>query len=48
MTKITPEEILEMLDAKKFLSVKKSSHGKGRELKIDIAPLSFMYLEQVL
>ncbi|MBP5177022.1 MAG: alpha amylase C-terminal domain-containing protein, partial [Clostridia bacterium] len=33
---------------KKFLSVKKSSHGKGRELKIDIAPLSFMYLEQVL
>ena len=29
---------------KKFTSVKKPSHGKQRQIRIDIAPLSFMYL----
>ena len=31
---------------KKFTSIKKPSHGKQRQIRIDIAPLSFMYLER--
>ena len=32
---------------KKFTSVKKPLHGKERQIKIDIAPLSFVYLQKM-